>query len=351
MEERATTSKKPLHSSPLPTPRPLTPPDMEADTSCSEQPRSAAVDVRDDTLFDSTYSSGSSLDAASDQALGTRDAWPPSPSPSPDLSPTHSVQKKGRVSPSASRGFGSIQSSPDSRPYTPTKTSVQRHGPQYPFTPDSMRVPIKRSITFDAASSLPQTPWASPPSADFTRASPVQHALFSCLNNLERLISTNQPGPTQMEYIIGQFEAMTSYLSAPEAQSKQLDEHLFSELEKVEGVDKSQRLTKEEAEAYVAEVGAFIQGVRVHAAELQTRLDETKQLNEIYVDIISDLRQELRTTRDTVAQLQQKLDRQGEPRTVRHHKVFVKVDQPKRSGFWSSFVEALDEFGAMLNDW
>lgn len=219
----------------------------------------------------------------------------------------------------------------------------------------------QRSHTYNGSSPLEsQAPWASPLSIDRSRSSPVQHALFSCLNNLERLISTNQPDPTQMEYIITQFEAMTSYLSAPEAQSKQLDEHLFSELEKAEGGDKSpsQALTKEEAEAYVAEVGNFIKGVNDHAAELKTRLDEVKQLNEIQMDVISDLRNELRKSREAQSKLQQELEQrrerqqqQQETRPVRHRKVFVKVEQPKRSWFWSSFNDALDELGDMLLDW
>lgn len=167
--------------------------------------------------------------------------------------------------------------------------------------------------------------------------SPIQNALFSCLHNLEHLIQTSQPNDAQMEYIISQFEAITSYLSAPEAQSKQSDDHLFSELENSFVGDRAPTITKEEAEAYVAEVGEYIESVKKHARDMKMRFEEVKQLNEINLEIITDLRTELRSQEERSLQIT--------PKKI------IRVARSKRKGFWVAIGEALDQVGEMLYEW
>lgn len=229
-----------------------------------------------------------------------------------------------------------------SRPHTPRKLSTSNNAPQYPYTPDSARMPMRRSRTLHDGSPLPSMPWDSSPPLHRVQTSPVQSALFSCLNNLEHLIQTSQPDHAQMEYIISQFEAMTSYLSAPEAQTKQSDDHLFSELENSFIVEKSRSLTKEEAEAYVAAVGEYIEGVERHHKDMKMRFEEVKELNGIQFEIIADLQQQLRAKTE-----------QAIPRAAVSEPIKSKTPEaiPQRKGFWSSIGEALDQVGEMLYEW
>src|SRR4051812_49115321 len=61
--------------------------------------------------------------------------------------------------------------------------------------------------------------------------SPIHSALFSCLAHFEHLLQASHPNEEQIERICASFEDMASLLSAPEAQSRKGDEHLFRELE------------------------------------------------------------------------------------------------------------------------
>jgi hypothetical protein len=191
-------------------------------------------------------------------------------------------------------------------PYTPTKSltygNVHAHGaPRYPYTPDSSRM-IRRSTDIPS----------SPPSWDNCSedsASPVQNALSSCLAHFENLIHSHQPDEYQMEFIVQQFEAMTTFLSAPDSQTKKIDEHLFTDLEHSAGAGlgisesdetraaKMDQISREAHDAYVTEVGTYIASVKAYIADLKMRLDEVKTLNSIQLDVITDLRRQMKTVR------------------------------------------------------
>jgi hypothetical protein len=79
-----------------------------------------------------------------------------------------------------------------------------------------------------------------------------------------------------MEYIVGQFEAMTAHLSVPKPQSKVTDEELFAnaepeqspgisgEVEEVEKKDEEKETLdgeRQHHQAYVKEVGNCVAGV------------------------------------------------------------------------------------------
>ncbi|KAL6710703.1 hypothetical protein ACN47E_007760 [Coniothyrium glycines] len=190
-------------------------------------------------------------------------------------------------------------------PYTPTKNPNARNlyangALRYPYTPDSSRI-LQRSITELPSSPVPwdvpleHSPEHSP--------SPVQHALSSCISHFENLIQSHHPDEDQMEYIIGQFESMASYLSAPEAQTKTTDEHLFSDPEAGLGIGRGEHsngLAQKAAlinQEYMAEVDNYIEGVRKYIGDLKMRLDEVKALNSIQCDVIHDLRRQMKAVR------------------------------------------------------
>lgn len=189
-------------------------------------------------------------------------------------------------------------------PYTPTKNLNYAHANldgalRYPYTPDSSRM-LRRNTEVPSS----PVPWD-----DYSEhsSSPVQNALSSCIAHFENLIQSQQPDEDQMEFIVRQFEAMTSYLSAPESQSRKTDDHLFSELDQPSGAglgitDKDDApargldyISKEAHEAYTTEVGTYIQGVKKYIEDLKMRLDEVKTLNSIQLDVITDLRRQMRT--------------------------------------------------------
>ncbi|KAJ4368767.1 hypothetical protein N0V83_005849 [Neocucurbitaria cava] len=194
-------------------------------------------------------------------------------------------------------------------PYTPTKPfslAEAPHGaPRYPYTPDSSRM-IRRSNTEVPGS---PTPWEDSYMSSHS-SSPVQNALSSCIAHFENLIQTRQPDEDQMEYIVGQFEAMASYLSAPESQTKTTEEHLFDEGHEGAGLGISREPeTKDQEQGgggeqgvgvsneYIAEVGRYIAGVQKYIEDLKMRLDEVKTLNSIQLDVITDLRRQMKTVR------------------------------------------------------
>jgi len=255
-------------------------------------------------------------------------------------------------------------------------------------------------------------------------SSPVQNALSSCIAHFENLIQSQQPDEDQMEFIVRQFEAMTSYLSAPDSQSRKTDDHLFSELDQPSGtglgitgrgdsgVEDSDYISREAHEAYIAEVGKYIQGVKRSIEDLQMRYDEVKTLNSIQLDVITDLRRQMRTvgqdmrtkldmrndvnmveeelaklavaegSRDPIGArkekpfgmdswvtlvdednadisntqptLESKQDGADKPATTSsptsRRRLITIVRKPEKRSFWTSFGQALDSFGELIRE-
>jgi hypothetical protein len=206
-------------------------------------------------------------------------------------------------------------------PYTPTRPCfVDASQPRaegasrYPYTPDSSRI-LRRSTE------LPSSPI---PWDEFSEdsASPVQNALSSCIAHFENLIQTRQPDEEQMEYIVGQFEAMAAHLSAPESQSKVTDEELFADAddrdlgvsgegEEVENKNEEKNALEEEKlhhQAYVEEVGSYVAGIQKYILDLRMRMDEVKTLNSIQLDVINDLRKQMKTVRQSMREELERAD-------------------------------------------
>ncbi|KAF2730025.1 hypothetical protein EJ04DRAFT_55816 [Polyplosphaeria fusca] len=292
----------PMSSSPLPIARPWTPPDMDETSSAPNS---------------TTWSA----------ALTT-------PPPSTSLPPA---------------------------PFAP-QTPMKPSRPTYPYTPDSARAPSR----LPALSPMPWQRKRTPSTSASSTTSPVQSALFSCLNGLEQLIHTQEPNDAQMEYIVAQLESISSYLSAPEAQSRVSDDHLFD----AEGgffgggvgmgdsgiadmgasvmvgrVGRKEKGEEEREDAQVVqryreEVDAYVRGVRKHIEALKSRMGEVAELNSIHLEIIRELRRELG-------------ERDGQRREEEED-----VEEEKREkggwlrpGGWAVFGalgDALDEFGEMF---
>ncbi|KAF2829743.1 hypothetical protein CC86DRAFT_367681 [Ophiobolus disseminans] len=297
-------------------------------------------------------------------------------------------------------------------PYTP-KRSLSYGNPhvngalRYPYTPDSSRI-LRRSTELPSS----PTPWDE---YSEHSSSPVQDALSSCLAHFENLIQSQQPDEDQMEYIVGQFEAMTSFLSAPDAQTRKTDDHLFSEPspgaglgiidDEDGGMAKPDYISKHAHEAYVAQVGAYIEGVKRYIEDLKMRLDEVKMLNGIQLDVINDLRRQMKAVRqsmrssldmrDDVNMVEEELERLAnedcknpdkpqkefgldswatlvegngslarsellekpdEPLKEaedapgpRYRKITI-IRKPQRRSFWGSIGQALDSFGDVLRE-
>lgn len=223
-----------------------------------------------------------------------------------------------------------------------------------------------------------------------------------------------------MEFIVRQFEAMTSYLSAPDSQTRTTDDHLFSEPDTAAetglGISEpaagrastSGSVSNEAHGAYVAEVEAYIHGVKKYISDLSMRLDEVKTLNSIQLDVIADLRRQMKTVRSDMrssldmrsdmnmvdgelARLQEQHGRDSkmaqkefgldswvtlvddedpsqsmqpdsnkktqEPErqatassSPAKRRVIHIVRKPERRSFWTSFGQALDSFGALLRE-
>lgn len=266
--------------SPLGIARPWTPPDTDADLS-----------PRADHYFADAYRS-----SHAEYSPATEHRWANTDEPTTmgTRCDTPTEEHQARPKPV------SIATAP--APFTPKKShgldNAHGHGiPQYPYTPDSSRI-LRRSTEL-----LPSPiPWDN---YSEHSSSPVQDALSSCIAHFENLIQTRQPDEDQMEYIVGQFEAMASYLSAPDAQTRGTDEHLFTDHDQGLGIAKAlDELildTDLEAEAsqvnadYAAEVERYIAGVRKYIEDLKMRMDEVKTLNSIQLDVIQDLRSQMKT--------------------------------------------------------
>jgi hypothetical protein len=290
-------------------------------------------------------------------------------------------------------------------PYTPTKSfalgNANTNGAlRYPYTPDSSRM-LRRSTEL-AASPIPWDEYSEHSS------SPVQNALSSCLAHFENLIQSQEPDEDQMEFIVRQFEAMTSYLSAPDAQTRTTDDHLFSDPELPPNaglgigdnarMEKTDSVSKEAHDAYVTEVGHYIAGVKKYIQDLKMRLDEVKTLNGIQLDVINDLRRATKIARrsmrssldlrDDVKMVDEELERLAEERAApkkqfgldscltlvegdsglepaekdiqaptkpsprSRRRVITIVRKPERArSFWGSFGQALDSVSELLHDY
>jgi hypothetical protein len=194
-------------------------------------------------------------------------------------------------------------------PYTPTRPCYvdashprSQGEPRYPYTPDSSRI-LRRNNTELPAS---PTPWDDDSE---TSSSPVQNALSSCIAHFENLIHTHQPDEEQMEYIVGQFEAMTAHLSSPGgAQSKETrndrsssdPDHGLGIMQAEGEKDDLYEAKTLHHEAYVSQVGNYIEGVQKYIYDLKTRMDEVKTLNRIQLDVINDLRKQMKSVRQTM---------------------------------------------------
>ncbi|KAF2256793.1 hypothetical protein BU26DRAFT_473278 [Trematosphaeria pertusa] len=329
-----------MNSSPLPV-RPWTPPDTDIES-----------------MSHSDYFSDP-FRASPVPADDLEDLWPLSPgvpSTPPKMSDCHDPPTP--ISQARPKPISSV-----TEPYTPTKASSlgdahsQDGMPRYPYTPDSART--TRTYTYPSLSPLAPMPWDTDPQYP---QSPVQDALFSCLSHLENLIQTRQPNADQMEYLISQFEAMASYLSAPEAQSRQSDDYLFSELELPSNTTGLGITTPNGAEvpngeqnasvdsmmdSYVLEVGKYIEGVKKHTEDLTMRMDEQKQLNSIQLEIINDLRRELKEKQATMTQKPSTEQSPAKPKQEPDDsKDFV-----QGNGFLVAVGEALDAVGDMIYEW
>ncbi|EUC50430.1 hypothetical protein COCMIDRAFT_81808 [Bipolaris oryzae ATCC 44560] len=201
-------------------------------------------------------------------------------------------------------------------PYTPKKQynfdepySQPKAVPRYPYTPDSSQILRRHTV-------IPASP---PPWDDYSdpALSPVQDALSACIAQFEDLIQSQQPDEDQMEYIVGQFEAMAMRLSAPEAYEKETGAQYPSYFDQGAGIMHADDGKDDLAEAkrayhqsYVAEVGNYVNSVQKYVDELRKRLDEVKTLNSIQLDVINDLRKQMKTVRQT---MREELERKQEP--------------------------------------
>jgi hypothetical protein len=228
--------------------------------------------------------------------------------------------------------------------------------PQYPYTPESVRTTKSHGIW--SLSPLPSMPWDIRDSC----SSPMQEALLTCASNLESLIMSREPTDEQMEYLVSKFEEMANFLSAPDSQSKQTDDHLFSDGEPPSDATgdatglgiKSEEPANDHVNAgdlalsrgYILQVGKYIEDVKAHVQDLTMRMDEVKQLNSIQLDIISDLRKDImKRTNQVIRDKDEPLqgpEQKPEP---------LEKMPPRKKAFWSAVGEALDAVGDAFHDW
>ncbi|KAL5448438.1 hypothetical protein PMIN07_000959 [Paraphaeosphaeria minitans] len=225
---------------------------------------------------------------------------------------------------------------------------------QYPYTPESIRTTKSHGI--QSLSPLPSIPWDINDSCH----SPMQDALLSCASNLESLIMSREPTDGQMKYLVSKFEEMADFLTAPDSQSKQTDDHLFSEPEEPSEATGLGIVSEEPAndhvnaddlalsQSYILEVGKYIGSVKAHVRDLTTRMEEVKQLNSIQLDIIGDLRRDLRNK--TSRMNKTALVKQEGLELMQKPEVFGEIPVPRKS-FWSAVGEALDTVGELLHEW
>lgn len=100
---------------------------------------------------------------------------------------------------------------------------------------------------------------------------------------------------------MGQFENMTSYLAAPDAQSKKGTEDLFSGVDSPRPASPRPVSQVPEGEgSFITEVGKYIEAVQIYTEDLTRRFEEAKALNEIQLTIIDGLRGDLKAAQQNM---------------------------------------------------
>lgn len=163
----------------------------------------------------------------------------------------------------------------------------------------------------------------------------MQSALSSCIAHFENLTSMRELTDDQMEYIVGQFENMTSYLAAPDAQTKKGTDDLFGgDSPRPKSPVPAASVTEDDG-SYMAEVGRYIESVQVYTADLKRRFDEAKALNEIQLAIIDELRGE-------VGAVQQNMQDSLDHSPPKHRRPSSTSPQDVESS-WESIKTAVDD--------
>ncbi|KAF2446782.1 hypothetical protein P171DRAFT_429732 [Karstenula rhodostoma CBS 690.94] len=282
---------------------------------------------------------------------------------SPELSATEYLPRPNAQTPTREHAVENIPAR-NSHPFmtdpiTPNRTPwssgllPSKDIPQYPYTPESIR-PTK-SHEIRSLSPLPSMPWDTKDSCH----SPMQDALLSCASNLESLIMSREPTDEQMEYLVSKFEEMAGFLTAPDSQSRQTDDHLFSDPEESSDATGLGILSEEPGnkqvnaddlalgQSYILGVGKYIESVKAHVQDLTMRMDEVRQLNSIQLDIIGELRRDLR---NRTIQMENVLVKREDDEPVQEPESVKKIPVP-RNTFWYAVGEALDAVGELLHEW
>jgi chromosome segregation ATPase len=206
--------------------------------------------------------------------------------------------------------------------------------PRYPYTPDSSQI-LRRHTEIVS----PPTPWDN--YSDHS-LSPVQDALSSCIAHFEELIQSRQPDEDQMEYIVRQFEAMATHLSDSEPYIKETDAQDFALSRHGSGImqaaDREDDLADAKSlyhQAYVAEVGNYVESVQKCINELKKRLDEVKTLNSIQLDVIDDLRKQMKSVRQNMREELERSDGAGNEIQDEDFKITKVVDLNNQENEWS----------------
>ncbi|KAF2190883.1 hypothetical protein K469DRAFT_747261 [Zopfia rhizophila CBS 207.26] len=233
---------------------------------------------------------------------------------------------------------------PSYSPSSPESTRAKRaaEASAYLFPPDDIPASLHTHPKYTLRP-LPPMPWDAPSSA-----SPVQNLLFSCINNLEKLISQSAPNDEQMEYIIAQFESINAYLSAPEAQSRQPSDSLFDSAIGLGGEDiqadsklpVAPFLDPGQNSLYFQMVNDYIAEVKRSADQLGERLEEVQELNSLLLDRIY-------MDRETIYKLR-RLDSSTVPIGSKLEPEIREVGKGSEKkpgmGFWGAMGAALDSF-------
>jgi hypothetical protein len=184
---------------------------------------------------------------------------------------------------------------------------------------------------------------------------------------------TRHPTDDQLEYVVGQFEAMTTYLSAPESQTKNTAEYLFSEFDSptIGPPETQQEPSASQANAgYIAQVGAYIEGVTKYTQELKAHMEEVKALNRAQLVMIEDLKSQVKSShinkrntsnedededatiaQQSASQTQHMLKMtDSSTQTNLTRTVRMKRAPVAKRGFWASLSDAIDAFGDDLLD-
>lgn len=206
--------------------------------------------------------------------------------------------------------------------------------PRYPYTPDSSQI-LRRHTEIVSS----PTPWDNYSQHSL---SPVQDALSSCIAHFEELIQSQQPDEYQMEYIVRQFEAMATHLSTGETYAKECDEQGFAVSKSgsriMQAADCEDGLADAKSlyhQAYVAEVGNYVESVQKCINELKKRLDEVKTLNSIQLDVIDDLRKQMKSVRQNMREELERSDDSGKQRQDEGFRITKVVDLDDEADKWS----------------